>query len=447
MRYRTIARQAEREYPIPPRELWDALANTDRLNRSINMPHVMYGPLTVTADAFYREASARLGGFLRLAWREYPFEWVRDQRYSVVRLFEGGPLDVFQGGVEIRGGIGQSRVRVCAEVTPRTAVGWLVARKLSRDGIRDILAYCDRFVGLRASGLDLRIPPAPQVGPVNHAELERLLATLRRAGIGEPLMKRFARHVATAADAEVLRMQPFGLADTWGADRSEMLRLLIRAEGEGILHHTWEVMCPNCRVPAVRATTLAGVPERFHCDACGVAYDADLERWVELRYSVHARLRDAKDEVYCIGGPANTPHIWAQAYMLAGTERVFSLTLPDDAFRVRALRLNHACPLEPDGALDSEATFTYRHDGWQQMRQTFRPGPVTVRLRNEAPHVVVAVVERLQRDPRAITAAQVMRLPEFRELAGLEGGATGARGGVPQEKHPHERRRSSIEDI
>jgi hypothetical protein len=63
------------------------------------------------------------------------------------------------------------------------------------------------------------------------------------------------------------------------------------------------------------------------------------------------------------------------------------------------------------------------------MRQAFRPGPVTVRLRNEAPHVVVAVIERVQRDPRAITAAQVMRLPEFRELAGLDGHSSGA-GGV-----------------
>jgi len=429
MRYRTIARQAEREYPIARRELWDALANTDHLDRSINMPQVMYGPLTVTAGAFYREATARFGRLLRLTWREYPFEWVRDQRYSVVRLFEGGPLDLFQGGVEIHGDPPRSRVRVFAELTPRTAVGWLVARKLIRDGIRDVLAYCDRFVSLRLSGLDLRLPPAPRSGPVDQRALDGVLAELRRQGIGEPLVRRFARHVTAAADAEVLRMQPFGLADTWGADRSETLRLFVRGERQGGLYHTWEVMCPNCRVPTARAAALAGVPERFHCDACGIAYDTDLERWVELRYSVHARLRAATDDVYCVGGPANTPHIWAQAYLLAGTERVLSVTLPDETFRVRALRLNHACPLEPDGALDSEAAFTYRQDGWLQMRQAFRPGPVTVRLRNEAPHVVVAVLERVQRDPRAITAAQVMRLPEFRELAGLEGGATDA-GGV-----------------
>jgi len=87
-----------------------------------------------------------------------------------------------------------------------------------------------------------------------------------------------------------------------------------------------------------------------------------------------------------------------QAYLLAGTERVLSVTLPDETFRVRVLRLNHACPLEPRAALGREVDFTYRQDGWLQMRQAFRPGPVTVRLRNEAPHVVVAVIERVQRD-------------------------------------------------
>ena len=436
MRYRTVVRQAEREFPIPSGELWDALANTDDLNRSIRMPHVVYGPLTVTADAFYREATARLGGFLRLKWREYPFEWVRGQGYSVVRLFEAGPLDMFHGGVEIQDGSHQSRVRVFAEVTPRTAFGWLMAGRMSRNGIRDVLAYCDRFVGLRASGLDLRLAPPPHVSPADHSVLDRLLAVFRREGIGERLATRFARHVAAASDAEILRMQPFGLADAWGADRSELLRLLVHAERQGALYHTWEVMCPNCRVATTRATTLAGVPERFHCDACGIAYDADLERWVELRYSVHARLRAAKDEVYCIGGPANTPHIWAQCYLLSGAERVFSLTLRDDAFRVRALRLNQTCALDPDAAAGSEAAFTYRQDGWLQMRQQFRPGPMRMRLRNEAPHVVVVVLERVQRDPRAITAAQVMRLPEFRELAGLEGQSADTGEVASEKRHP-----------
>jgi adenylate cyclase len=416
MGYRTVVQEAQREFPVRPGELWDALANTDHVNQSTGMPHVAFGSLTVTSEDFYREAGARLGGLLPLRWREYPFEWVRNQRYTVVRLFERGPLNMFSGGVEIRADGAKSIVRVFAELTPRTAVGWFLARVMAPKGIRAVLAYCDRFAALRASGLDIQLPPSPRVTPVDQRALDGLLRALRGDGIEQPLLARFARHVTTASDTEVLRMQPFGLADQWGAERTQLLRLLVRAERQGALYHTWEVMCPNCRVATTRAETLAGVPQRFHCDACGIAYDTDLERWVELRYSVHSRLREAKDQVFCIGGPANTPHIWAQHYLLPATERVFTLVLPDDLFRVRALRLNRACPLEPTASADSEAAFTYREDGWVQIRQPFRPGPVTLRLRNEAPHVVVAVLERVRPDPRAITAAQVLSGVNFREV-------------------------------
>lgn len=420
MEYRAVVREARREFPVSPRELWDALANTDHLDRCIGMPQIVFGPVTVTANAFFREATAGLGSFLRLRWREYPFEWVRDERYSVVRLFDGGPWNMLCGGVEIGGEGRTSRLRVYADLTPRTAMGWVLARRMVPKGIRDVLAYCDRFVTLRRSGLDIRLPPPPRVTPVDRQCLEVLATRLRGEGIGERLLERFIRHLTAGSDTEVLRMQPFGLADAWGADRSELLRLFVQSERQGALYHTWEVMCPNCRVATTRATSLEGAPERFHCDGCGIAYDTDLERWVELRYSVHARLRAARDEIYCIGGPANTPHIWAQHYLLSGTERVFSLALPEEAFRVRALRLNQTCPLEPEAAAGDEATFAYRPDGWFQLRQAFRPGPVTVRLRNESPHVVVAVLEQVRPDPRAITAAQVMRLPEFREVARLE---------------------------
>lgn len=422
MGYRPIVRETERDYAAPSEEMWDALANTDHLNETVGLPHVVYGSLVVTADALYREAAASLGGFLKLTWREYPFEWVRHQRYTVVRLFQTGPLDVFQGGVELLDGGSGSRVRAFAEVTPRTAIGWVVAHTLLAKGLRDVVAYCDRFVALRESTHAFTLPPPPRVSSTNPAVLDRLVAALRAVKIDESLLTRFVRHVTTASDADVRRMQPFGLADGWGADRKELLRLLVQAERDGAVSHSWEVMCPNCRVATTRASTLSGVPERFHCDTCGVAYDADLERSVELRYSVRDELRRTTDDVYCIGGPANTPHIWAQHYLLPGTERVFSLNLPNDDFRVRALRLRHTCPLTPDAAADSQVAFTYRQDGWFQMRQQVRPGRVTVRLRNEAPHVVVTVLERVQWDPRAITAAQVMRQGEFRDVLRLDGG-------------------------
>ncbi|OGB95252.1 MAG: hypothetical protein A2Z31_01815 [candidate division NC10 bacterium RBG_16_65_8] len=184
MGYRTVVREARREFPVPRRELWDAVANTDHLDRWIGMPHVVFGSLTVTADAFFREATAGVRGFLRLRWREYPFEWVRGERYSVMRLFEAGPWNMLYAGVEIRGDEQTSWLRVFAELTPRTALGWVLARTMVPKGVREVLAYCDRFVTLRKSGLDIRLPPPQRVTPVDGAGLEGLAAALRRERTG-----------------------------------------------------------------------------------------------------------------------------------------------------------------------------------------------------------------------------------------------------------------------
>ena len=201
----------------------------------------------------------------------------------------------------------------------------------------------------------------------------------------------------------------------------DWFRLFLGAERLGALFHTWEILCPNCRVSKMATRSAEGVPPRFHCDLCAVDYEADLARNVELRFSVHPRLRPASAQVYCLGGPANFPHIWAQLYMLPRTERVFSLELVAEAFRARSLRQNRVCPLEPDAGAPGEVVLTYREDGWYQLRQRFRPGQVSMRLQNETDAVVVLVVEQVRWDPFAITAAEAMSNPLFQTVRQVEG--------------------------
>jgi adenylate cyclase len=412
--------------PVPTRELWDLLANTDHLDRSVGMPHVVFGGLTVTADGIFREARACAWGIYRARWREYPFEWVRGQRYAVLRVFEAGLLDTFYGGVEIAPGEPGSRLRVFVELSPRTWLGRLPAWLVGRKGVRDVLDYCRRYVAMRAGGDDIRLPPPTRITPPDPEALARLLDRLAAAGLAPAVVSRFGRHVGAASDAEVLRMQPYGLAESWGADRSEVLRLLSTAEGQGAVCHRWEVMCPGCRVPLASTGSLAALPGRVHCEACGIDYESDLARSVELRYAVQAALRPAKDEVYCIGGPANTPHIWLQQYLLPGTERLLALPLPAEPFRVRALRSQAICPAEPEEMAGDEMAFTWQASGWLQIRQRFRPGVVRLRLRNETDRVMVAILEQQRWDPLAITAAQVLEGAEFRELRGIDTPAPGA---------------------
>ena len=417
MAYRPIKLEAQRNFLLRSGVLWDVIANTNDLDREIGLPAVAFGPVVVSADGFYRQAASHLFGRLPLRWREYPFEWVRGERYAVLRTFEAGFLDTFYGGAEVSPKGEETLIRIFAEVTPRTLIGVGIARLMGRKGMRDTLAYCERSVANQQMGVDLLAVSSKHMTPADQPALDQLEGALRMAPLPEHLVKRFIRHLASAPDSEVIRMRPYALADGWGADRMEVLRLFMQAARLGGLYVTWEIMCPNCRVPRDHAKTPAGVPSRFHCDVCAVDYDTDLAENVELRYSVHPAIRMAKDEVYCIGGPSNSPHVWVQQYLLPGTERNLSVTLTDEAFRARVLKVNASCPLEPEPGGPSEVSFTYRDDGWYQLRQRFSPGRVNLRLSNEAAHVAVVVIEQVRWDPLAITAAQVMSLPEFHELA------------------------------
>ena len=97
---------AEKVLPLSPAQVWELLSNTEHLNRTIGLPSVVYEAPVVTDDDFYRHASIKLLGFIPVRWKEYPFRWVRYERYSVLRIFEGGLLERVVGGIELQGPAG-----------------------------------------------------------------------------------------------------------------------------------------------------------------------------------------------------------------------------------------------------------------------------------------------------------------------------------------------------
>jgi rubredoxin len=132
-----------------------------------------------------------------------------------------------------------------------------------------------------------------------------------------------------------------------GSAPREVLRLFLYATKVGLLTLKWEMMCPNCRVPKAEYGTLGSLETRYHCDLCGVDFEADFGRYVELRFSVHPAIRQATDATYCIGGPRNAPHIVAQQYVEPGATQEVAVRLGAEVLRLRALRSNQTARLAP----------------------------------------------------------------------------------------------------
>jgi class 3 adenylate cyclase len=406
----------------PVGRVWTVLAQTDKLNRAVGLPPVR--PTPMDGKDLGRRVEAWLYGVVPMSWVEYPFEWVRDRRYSVQRDYLRGPLTRFRGGVEVEPAGSGSRVRVSAELTPRNLLGLLAIPFVGRRTLNQTWDYCRKTLEREAQTLSAPLHPLPsRRREIDAALLSEQAARLERIpGLDRRVIAELARHLAEAGDEDVVRMQPYALAARWGTARHDTLRVFLQATRLGLLNLSWALMCPHCRVPKAEAETFSLVTSHVHCDTCGIDYEANLDRYVELRFRIHPGIRSARDEVFCFGGPYSAAHILVQHLLRPGETRDVSLALEDEAYRIRVLRLNQSVQLAPasTGRGGADFTLTYRDGGWTAGEAGFRPGPVRLRWINESSDVIGAVLERVKWDEFAAPAAEVTALQEFRDLFGSE---------------------------
>jgi adenylate cyclase len=423
MRQRTVRLEDRRRYPMSRDEAWRLLADTDHLNRSIGLPPVEFSALP---DPLLRGARAKAFGFIPVRWKEFPFEWVREDRYVVRREFESGPVDSAEIGIELAADADAVLVKAFVDLTAPTLVAPAV-RRLAMPQVTELLNFCDRYLARRAAGRVDPVPAPDQQPTVNTDRLERLLTELRRHPVRTDLIAALRERIVEGSDDQLVRLRPFSLADTWKADRREVLRLMLHATRCGLFELRWELMCPNCRVPKDEVGSLSELPARFHCEICGISYGATFDQSVELRFSVHPAVRVARDHVYCIGGPLRMPHIAAQQYLEPRKERRLAIA-PAAPLHLRTVGSTNRLVIVPGPAKGRTETvmLTYADGRWTAPHSLTAqdtlalPDGAALSLRNETAAPVLVVLEDAAWSADATTAAEVTTMQEFRDLFSSE---------------------------
>ena len=321
------------ELHAPVDKIWPLLTDTDRLNRALGLPPVTYQ--SSPSNPLMRLAKSRIFG-LPTSWDEPPFEWIEHQYCAVKRTYHRGPMR--QVIVEFRAlpKGGNTRVEISITFEPRVAlINFLIKSGVAKN-LEDIAALCRRF---EDSAWDQSVSPFQRrrsASPIDQSRLGKALEKI--GGQADPrIIERLARHIQDAPDEDVVRMRPFELADRWGMDRVSVLRACLLATRHGALQMTWNVLCPNCRVVKEEPKKLAGLRASAHCEVCNIQFDSNFDRNVEARFSVKEDVRPAKDLIFCIGVPGNTPHRRAQIFLEPGTARTLRLDLPARNFALRGL--------------------------------------------------------------------------------------------------------------
>jgi adenylate cyclase len=403
----------------PVERLWSLLSDTDRTNRLIGLP------------AFERTRPDHdlvqivYGHFLGVpvSWREHPFEWIFEQQFSVEREF-APPLPVerlqtitrFTSLPEER-----TKVDVDVHIAPRNLVGAIGGRLIIGQRMLRQLRRVYRQTGELVAASEQVVLPPVRKPRVNLHRLRVAAERLRSSGIRESLIERLVSHLIDADDSQVLKMRAFALADAWGEPRMDVLRMCLYATRTGLLDLEWDVLCPSCRGASQRVRSLSDLEHDAYCPSCDVRYDTNFDESIEVRFSVNPDIRDAVDMPYCIGGPANTPHIVAQIALPAHGRREVRLRLAPNRYRLRSRQMTARATFEvADHAEASAARIVFGTSEALIDPPVIRAGYATVTIENATDTPALIVIEQRDWSEQATSAALVTSLTEFRQLFSSE---------------------------
>jgi class 3 adenylate cyclase len=409
----------------PPERVWPLLSDTDRFNRLLGMSAVRYRPIDAggageskTSARF--TAETRAGGF-SLSYDELPFEWTKERSFSVRRQMHGGPVESFtwrctlertrasDGPGAVDGG---TRATVRLAIVPRAwalrPIAWLNAKQ-----------FAARFVGL-GPAIDAHLvegAPSPYVVPASGADRARVEAAvvgLIERGVTAGLAAKIGGFVREAADADVVRIRPFALADEWREDRRGVLRAFLHAVALGLFEMRWGLVCPSCLTASQQVESLEEITAEGHCQLCDIRFDLDLDQAVEATFLPHPAIRRVPEMLFCMGGPARTPHVVVQATVEAGATRSLDVPLESGRYRVFA-RGGAQATLEIDPAGTHVAEAVMGPEGIRPSQLRAAPGGA-LRLTSAFEDDRHVKIERLAFASTAATAHIVSTIDEFRSL-------------------------------
>lgn len=403
----------------PVERLWPILSDTDRTNRMIGLP------------AFERTRPDRdlvqivYGHFLGVpvTWREHPFEWVFEQQFSVEREFAAPiPIRRLQTTTRFTPLPGErTKVEVEVHMAPRNIIGNIGGRLIVGQRMLRTMRQAYRKMGELAARSEQVILPPVRPPRVNRQRLSIAAKRLRAFGIRDALIDRLIAHIRTADDPQALKMRAFALADAWGEPRMDVLRMCLYATRVGLLDLEWDVLCPSCRGPSQRVSSLGDLKHDAYCPSCDVRYEANFDESLEVRFSVNAAIRTMVDVPYCIGGPANTPHIVAQIALPAQGRREVQLRLTPDRYRLRSRQMTGRASFEVvEFAAPQAMHVVFDNDSARIDEPRIGAGKVTIIIDNRTDTPALMVIERSDWSAQATSAALVTSLTEFRQLFSSE---------------------------
>jgi class 3 adenylate cyclase len=297
---------------------------------------------------------------------------------------------------------------------------------------------------------------------VDERALDERLARLEAARPWSPrTVSRLEALIRTDDDAALFRVNPLAFASERGLDAGETIDLFLHAAALGLFEMDWLLVCPRCACAVESFAGLRAVLRRFRCPECHNEYEAAMDDYIAIYFSIspqtrairyqHPETLDPFDYMYVFRGvregrrPDGEPFLdgvraglRGMAFLEPGATTPFAFVaapgtlygISSDTDEGFVLEVGTEPVAEPQ-----RLRLTYAGTGYQPDRATLAPGPVELAVANAtATRAILAIVQAapgevdqlLQFDPY-LTGKHLLTSQTFRSLFRSEvvGGARG----------------------
>lgn len=411
------------ELEATPRQLWPFIANTDRLNRAIGLPPVQFTDQADGQGVVRRQGQLRKLG-MTAAWHEHPFEWIEGRRMGALREYQKGPFKWLLAILEMvpRAGGGTTLTNT-VHIEPNGLLGRTVAavevKLRGRLALGRVFRRLDAALTGKLEGSPAQDPfEAPVALPgAKRRRLAHLLERLEDRGVDPEVCDWLGDFLTNASAQEVARMRPLALAQHFGLDADKVVTAFLQAAREGLLVLLWDILCPVCRIPSEIRDTLRALEAHGRCVACNLDFELDFAHSVELVFRAHPEIRPSELATYCVGGPAQSPHVVAQVRVASGERLELDLELGEGMYRLRGPQLAFALTFRVGpGAATARWDISLSRGLDPDLPRSLRPGRQLLALVNDSTQELLVRLERAAPRADALTAARAAALALFREL-------------------------------
>ena len=407
-----------------PEQLWPLVADTNRFNRDTGVPSVE----AIEDNLGNMRRRLRLTTFgIPIEWDEQPFEWVRPERFGVVRRYSKGPIaelrvlatltpkeDTDNGpeGTKLIYEVWATPNNFLGQLAIPLQIGFISARRFART----FRAY-DRLAKHEAPAAAVSAAEI-EFTPGGGARLKELGERLTANSCDGELVALLVEHIANADDFALARIRPYELARRWNKPRRAVLELCFQATRVGMLDLQWNLICPMCRGGEAK-DSLDELSRNVHCDGCNIDFDVNFEQSVELTFHPNASIRHVKVDTFCVGGPQVTPHIVAQQLLPADSQRAVSIKLEKGRYRLRTMSVPGWQHLRASDRGQCGVSLRAQADGWSSDEIEISQA-CDLQLENGTSDEQLFILERTEWSDDAATAAEVTAVQMFRDLFARE---------------------------